>query len=122
MFKQLLIVEDDPQTCRLLSKVAEHAGFTVTQAPTLDMAKLAFEFARFDVVLLDVQLQGERSLALLEAQLSTLQANQTQLVVMSAEAKYRAICESLGVEFFLHKPIDTRMLALLLGRLGVAVA
>jgi hypothetical protein len=40
-----------------------------------------------------------------------------RVVMVSAEAQYRATCDALGVEFFLEKPVDLGDLLRLVERL-----
>jgi DNA-binding NtrC family response regulator len=60
-----VLVVDDDAALRLLCRVnLEHAGFTVTEAATIEQAEAALE-ASPDVVLLDVHLGGDETTGLL---------------------------------------------------------
>ena len=44
-------------------------------------------------------------------------ANRTQVVMVSAEAQYRDMCEEMGADFFLEKPVAVGTLVALVDRL-----
>ena len=57
--RNVLIVDDEPNMRRVLSKALEQAGYTVTAAEGGDEAVAALARVPADLVLLDLKLKGE---------------------------------------------------------------
>lgn len=56
----LLIVDDEPAICELISEVAAEDGYTVAHAGDIRQARIQIERQKPDVVLLDMQLPDGR--------------------------------------------------------------
>ena len=113
----ILILEDNQDLCTLYSRSLIPAGYAVQFAGTLAEARGWLLEQLFDVFLCDMQVGDERGLDLLREQQSLLIGSHTITIVISAQEKYRRMCEALGVEFFISKPIDLQALMNLLQRL-----
>jgi DNA-binding NtrC family response regulator len=70
-----------------------------------------------DVFLCDVNIGGQPSTGLLAEVIGAPGRGDMRVVMVSAEAQYRATCDELGVEFFLEKPVDLQDLLRLVERL-----
>jgi len=114
---RVLILEDDASLRRLYEKVLSRSGYEVKMAATIAEARGLLSHNHFDVFLCDVHLGNERGTSLLEEQSAALNEQGTQVVMVSAEARYRALCEELGVDFYLEKPVSLAALVTLLDRL-----
>lgn len=117
---QILLVEDNADLSELFSKVLIHAGYAVTPVTTLVNARALFDRHPYAIVILDMRLPDGDGIDLLRDRWSSLKQRGTTVIVVSAEEQYRDACESLGVEFFLTKPVTPRMLLALIQRLQVA--
>lgn len=115
--RRILIMEDDDSLRRLCTKVLEKTGYEVHQAATLQQARELIDQHTFNIFLCDIHMGRERGTDLLREQGDRLFQNGTQIIVMSAEGRYRSMCEQMGVEFYLEKPIAIRPLITLVDRL-----
>ncbi len=115
--KQVLIMEDDHHLLRLYSKALDNAGYQVTQASTIDEARDMLESERFDLLLCDIHMDGEKATDLLREQAANLATSGTQVIMVSGQAQYRAMCEEMGADFFLEKPVPVATLVSLVNRL-----
>ena len=61
----ILLVEDEVPLSDLLTLYFEHNGFRVTTSGTVDRAKFLLAATKFDVVILDLNLDGQDGLAVL---------------------------------------------------------
>jgi DNA-binding NtrC family response regulator len=73
-----------------------------------------------DVFLCDVNIGDQPSTGLLAEVIGAPGRGDIRVVMVSAEAQYRATCDALGVEFFLEKPVDLQDLLRLVERLAGA--
>jgi DNA-binding NarL/FixJ family response regulator len=115
--RQILIMEDDAHLRRLYSKALRARGYQVQTAATIENARSLLEKSRFDVLLCDIHMGQERGTDLLKEYADTLVTSGTQLVMVSGQARYREMCEELGADFFLEKPISIGVLVALVDRL-----
>ncbi len=114
---KVLLLEDEPALHTLYRRVLEMNGYEVHSARTLAEAHEALDRDRFDVFLADLRLpDGDASHLLLERREQLRQAG-TQVVVLTAEARYRDMLEAAGYEFYFEKPISLNMLTAFLERL-----
>ena len=65
----------------------------------------------------DIHMGRERGTDLLRDYSSELFSSGTQVVMISGEARYRDMCEEMGVDFFLEKPVAMSTLVALADRL-----
>jgi DNA-binding NtrC family response regulator len=115
--RRVLILEDEDDLRRLYGKALRHAGFDVYEAATVQAARDLLTEQQFAAFLCDIRVGGDRGTDLLREQFDTLRENGTQLVMVSAEGQYRGICEDMGAEFFMEKPIALGPLITLVDRL-----
>lgn len=110
-------MEDELRLLQLFTRSLTDAGFKVDPAETLDEARELLAQHHFDFFLCDIHMGEERATALLAEQAAVLLAQGTQIVIMSAEARYRERCAEMGIDFYLEKPILPDALLILLQRL-----
>ena len=116
--QHILIVDDDDHLRNIYSRALQKAGYEVHPAATLQEARNLLNFHNFDILLCDIQMgRNERGIDLLKEYDSTLVAQGTQIIMLSCEVQYRAMCEELGVEFFMEKPVALIPLVTLIDRL-----
>jgi DNA-binding NarL/FixJ family response regulator len=113
----VLLMEDDASQRRLYAKVLRKAGYEVYEAATLQEARDSLAQAHFGVFLCDIHMGQERGTDLLREQGDALRKNGTQIIVVSADSRYRSIAEDMGVEFYLEKPVSIASLVTLMNRL-----
>jgi DNA-binding response OmpR family regulator len=111
----ILIIEDDVPLLRLYSQVLAVHQYTVTQAETMEQARKHLLTSTFDLLLADVQMGRERSTDLIREMRDVLRESGTQVILMSAEEKYRSMREELDLELFVVKPVAPSALIGLIG-------
>jgi DNA-binding response OmpR family regulator len=115
--RQILIIEDDAQLRRLYSKALRAKGYEVHTAATLQDARNLLNESRYDIMLCDIHMGADRGTDLLSEYSGALMTSGTQVVMVSGQAQYREMCEELGADFFLEKPISIGVLVALVDRL-----
>jgi DNA-binding response OmpR family regulator len=89
----------------------------VFPALTLSTARELLAREDFDVFISDIGIGEGRSLDLLRQEFARLQSKQTEIVVVSGREEARYMCEEMGIDFFLHKPVSGPELRTLIERL-----
>lgn len=115
----ILVIEDDPNAFRLYDRVLSSAEYHVVHAETLEAARALLDKNHFNLILCDMQLGSERAIELLTEVAGTLQASGTSIVAVSGQEQYRRMCQELGVDFFLSKPVSINALVGLVDRITV---
>lgn len=115
--RRILIMEDDVHLRRLYSKALRARGYEVQTAATLQDARNFLEQSRFDIMLCDIHMGSDRGTDILSEYSAQLMTSGTQVVMVSGQARYRDMCEQLGADFFLEKPISIGVLVALVDRL-----
>jgi CheY-like chemotaxis protein len=115
--RRILVMEDNDDLRRLYGKVLRKGGYAVYPAATVEEARTLLRQGRFDVFLCDIHMGDERGTDLLRQQIDSLREQGTQVIMVSGEAQYRPLCEELGVDFYLEKPVALEPLVRLVDRL-----
>ncbi len=114
---RILVMEDNADLRRLYSKVLRKGGYAVYPAATVDEGRTLLGQGRFDVFLCDIHMGNERGTDLLREQIDSLREQGTQVIMVSGEARYRPLCEEMGVDFYMEKPVALEPLVRLVDRL-----
>lgn len=102
---KILIVEDDPDINRLLSKIMEKQGYKTVQAFSGSEGKLQLSMENFDLLLLDLMLPG----IIGEELIQEIRTNSNiPIIVLSAKSslKDRVDVLNLGADDYLTKPFE----------------
>jgi DNA-binding response OmpR family regulator len=101
----ILVVEDDPETARSLSRALESSGYRVTLAETGGEARAIIEQVRPDLIMLDLMLPDTDGLVLTTT-LKTL--TNAPIIICSArhEQVDRVLGLKLGADDFIAKPFE----------------
>jgi len=120
----VLVAEDHPVNQRLVTRILEKAGHTVTVVGNGREAVEAWSRAPFDVVLMDVQMPEMDGLAATRAirALEATRGGHVPIVAMTARAmpRDREECLAAGMDGHLAKPIQPRELRSYLRRIPLA--
>lgn len=116
--RRILIMEDDTDLRRLFGKALRAAGYEVHPAGTIDEAHDLLNCTRFDILLCDIHMGRNRSTDLLTEHAAALATSGAQVIMVSGQAQYRAMCEEMGADFFLEKPVAINTLVGLVNRLS----
>jgi CheY-like chemotaxis protein len=103
----ILIVDDEPGTVRVLSSVLEDAGYRVEHASDGRIALEMLEASHYDVVLLDYLMPHLDGCATLDAIRRSKKFGNVRVVMMSgvSESMVRRRCRAT-FEAFLYKPFS----------------
>jgi DNA-binding response OmpR family regulator len=115
----ILIVEDDPNLCRLYDKYLRWAGFDTFCATNCEEAKRSLDGLTPDILLLDMNLPDGNGLAVIDCCKADARLSKTEIVVVSANDQFRPYVEQQGIDYFLCKPISMPMLLKMMKRLAV---
>jgi putative nucleotidyltransferase with HDIG domain len=110
MEANILVVDDEPAICRLLSDWLQREGYHCTTAGEADEALAAVSRQKADVVLLDLALPGEDGVAL--ARRLRDQDDEVALIMITGLQRFDAAVEGmrLGVMDYLLKPLTQQQL------------
>jgi DNA-binding response OmpR family regulator len=105
MPETILIVEDDPDTARSLSRALESSGYRVTAVETGNEARSIVERLEPDLILLDLMLPDTDGLVLTTA---LKQLTNAPIIICSARHQQvdRVLGLKLGADDFVAKPFD----------------
>ncbi len=111
----LLIVDDEPAICELISEVAAEDGYTVAHAGDIRQARIQIERQKPDVVLLDMQLPDGDGMEFWKG----LALADTQVVFVTGYSSVDSAIAALrcGAVDYLLKPLSLRRLRGVLGEL-----
>lgn len=104
--ENLLIVDDDPLFCRVLSRSLTHRGYIVQIASTGAQAIELTQKQGFDHVVVDLRLENESGLSLIPALRARLP--DARILVLTGYASITTAIEAikLGATYYLAKPAD----------------
>lgn len=115
--KSVLILDDNDSLRRLFSRAMKEAGYQAFTAATLQAARDLLAQYDFDVFLCDIHVGEGRGTDLLREQSAKLNQADTQIIMVSADPRYRDICAEMGIEFYIEKPVAIPPLVTLVNRL-----
>lgn len=105
----ILVVDDDPQICRLLERFLGLEGFRVSTAPSGEGMRRVLEADAAELVILDLMLPGEDGLTLARELRST-----SDIPVIMLTGKHDTVDKIVGLELgaddYVTKPFDQREL------------
>lgn len=106
---RLLVVDDDPQVGRFLSRYLEREGFDVAVALDGEAMRARMSEENFDLVILDLTMPGDDGLTLTRELRS--QSNVGIIILTGKEGSVeRVVGLELGADDYVSKPFDEREL------------
>lgn len=105
----ILIVDDDPDICALLTQFLTGQGYTVATAGEGGAMRQALVNEAVDLVILDLMLPGEDGLSLCRHLRATTSLPIIMLTAMGSETD-RVVGLEMGADDYLAKPFSTREL------------
>jgi len=104
--ERILVVDDEPNICRLLQRYLGRLGFEVETAGSVPEAIGVLGCNRFNLVLTDLRLPGPSGLDLLEE--VRVRSPRTRMILMSAHADVYAAAAAIerGVDQLIVKPFE----------------
>ena len=122
---RILIVEDNPVNQKVVGRLMEKAGHTITLANNGREAVVAYGQSKFDLVLMDVQMpvmDGLSATATIRGLERESGRARVPIIALTAHAMAadRARCLQAGMDAHLAKPFKTEELLALVGHLTKA--
>ncbi len=117
---RILVLEDEHALNDLYSRVLRRSGFTVDQAYSLAEARAFLDQNTYDFFIVDIRLPDGTATTLLADYKAHLDAQGTEVIALTAEARYRQDLLNLGYEHYFEKPISLQMLSTFIQRLWQA--
>ncbi len=111
--QNILVVEDNENTRRLLETILRSSGYEVTLAPDAEEGLRILEDATVDLVLLDLFLPGADGIQFLRSRAEMEEERQPPVIVVSATEDMdtlRPQLRELGAKMALRKPFDVQEL------------
>jgi DNA-binding response OmpR family regulator len=111
--QNILVVEDNENTRRLIETILRSAGYEVTLAPDAEEGLRILEEATIDLVLLDLFLPGADGIQFLRSRAELEPDRQPPVIVVSATEDMdtlRPQLRELGAKMALRKPFDVQEL------------
>ncbi|MEW6680480.1 MAG: response regulator [bacterium] len=111
--KKILLVDDEPFNMELAKDLLEVAGFMVCEATNANEAIEQAKQAKFDLILMDVQLPGMDGLTATKIIKDDSMNRDTPIVALTAYAMKgdKERIESGGCDGYITKPINTKEFA-----------
>ncbi|MBW4550605.1 MAG: response regulator [Aphanocapsa sp. GSE-SYN-MK-11-07L] len=113
----ILVVDDNPTNCDLLSRQLKKQGYAVTPATNAQQALRLLKAISYDLILLDVIMPGMNGIELLQQLKRHEDWRHIPVIMISAldEIDGAVRCIELGAEDYLHKPFDPTLLKARIG-------
>lgn len=112
---RLLVIEDEPDTGRLLHMMLRNAGYAVDRVESLHSARERLAQRRYAALTLDLHLPDGNGRELIEELRREPQTRTLPIVIVSAANNFKPPADDPHVSW-LHKPISDAQLVLTLGR------
>ena len=106
----ILVVDDDPRICRLLTRLLTTEGYVVETAPNGRAMWQAMDAAQFDLVILDLRLPGSEDGLSLARRLRAESEISLIMLTGRSDAVDKVIGLELGADDYVTKPFDGREL------------
>lgn len=112
-----MVLEDDAHLRNVFTRALKSAGYDVHPASAVQEARDLLSEYEFDVLICDIHVGKSRGTDLLREHGEMLLNSGGQIVMVSGYPRYRAVCEEMGADFFLEKPVSIQTLVTLTNRL-----
>jgi len=103
---KVLIVDDDKDTCRIMSSIFREKGYRVNSAYDGETALQRVSQKPYDLMILDYHLSKEDGLSIFEKTSRIKPFLKTIMISASANEAVKEKAQNLGAYEFFHKPFD----------------
>ena len=110
----ILVVEDDEDLLFLYATMFARQGHTSYKAMTVAEAVQFLDSAPVDLVVLDMNMPDAPGIRVVEWMHQHERLAHIPIVVISANVQWRKLCDELGVDRFLTKPVSMQQILTLL--------
>ncbi|MFZ6014218.1 MAG: response regulator [Bacteroidota bacterium] len=115
--KKILIVDDEFDTCYLLSRMLKHKSFDVEYATTLTDARTCITQYRPDIILLDNNLPDGLGMDFINYAVSNLQVVSVVMMTTTVDDAFKLEAAKRGACDFISKPLSADMVYKVIYRL-----
>jgi two-component system chemotaxis response regulator CheY len=102
---RILVVEDDIDLQFLYDKALMRLGYEIVKARNVGEAIVYLTNEDFDAIILDINLPDAPGIKVLEFARGDVRLRNIPVLIASANEKYRQQAHTLGVQFFMVKPV-----------------
>ncbi len=113
---KLLIAEDNPINQTIIVTMLKSMGIVADTADNGKEAVNALENNRYDGILMDVYMPEMNGLQATEIIRKNFDAHQLPIIAVTADINDRELCLQAGMNDFMTKPIDKKILSDLLNK------
>lgn len=110
---RLLVVEDEPDTGRLLHMMLSDAGYSVDRVQSLHAARIKLANTRYEAMTLDLHLPDGTGRELIDEVRGNLATHDLPIIVVSASSQFDQRDDDTAIRW-LHKPISAAQLLIAL--------
>ncbi|WP_165971916.1 response regulator [Paenibacillus piri] len=110
--KQIALIDDSSPFCLLVKQIFEDQYEVDTYASAVDFLSVASRIARYDLILLDINLPDMNGLEALTKLKSTAQAQSIPILLLTGDTRKETVVQGvkLGAQGYIAKPIDPMLL------------
>ena len=114
----VLVLDSNPNLQYLYVQALKRAGYQVLSATTIQEARNLLTNHSISLFLSDTHINNlDHGIGLMYEQLDTFSKRNIKTVMMSSHIQYERICQEMGVDIFIEKPIAIDRLMTLVNRL-----
>ncbi len=106
----ILVVEDDEDLLFLYATMFMRQGHTTLKAMTVHKALQFLQAEPVDLVVLDMNMPDAPGIRVVEWMRQDEHLTRVPIVVISANDQWRKLCDDLGVQHFLTKPVSMQQI------------
>jgi DNA-binding NtrC family response regulator len=105
--KSILVIDDDLETCNLLSEIFSEEGWSIASSQTAEAARAAVQKSRFDLIVSDINLGGRTNGVALLKEFKTLCPN-SEVILISGFGTLETAVEAVreGAFDYVSKPFN----------------
>jgi len=105
---KILVVDDNPDMCKIIFDILEEAGYTVNCSYNGENALRKIKKNRYDLIVLDYKLNGISGLMVLEKALQRIPFLKVIMISAFGSDSTKAKARELGAFDFIDKPFDIK--------------
>lgn len=114
----VLVLDSNPNLQYLYEQALKRAGYRVLSATTIHEARNLLTNQSINLFLSDTHVNNQdHGIGLMYEQLDTFSKRNIKTIVMSSHSQYERVCQEMGVDIFIEKPLAIDRLITLVNRL-----
>jgi DNA-binding response OmpR family regulator len=118
--KRILVLDDNPNLSFMYAQALGQAGHHVFSAQTIQEARELLANCDFDVFVANTHIDARDSgVDLLREQIARFARSGTKIIMMSSYERYQSMCQEIGADVAVERPLAINRLIALTNRLTV---